>query len=136
MIFILIIACTGSLDNTVEFHKSILIKFFKLFVRNNILIGIKIIEVAEAISCCVSDLSVVIADLLKNFGADTNIGMIICACYPKSENVGTVLVNNFLWVHAVSERLGHLSALAVNSPAVSNNLLIRSTVTLCNRGKK
>ena len=75
MIFILIIACTGSLDNTVEFHKSVLIKFFKLFVRNNILIGIKIIEVAEAISCCVSDLSVVIADLLKNFGADTNIGM-------------------------------------------------------------
>ena len=136
VILILVIPCTRSLNNFVKFHKSVLIKFLKFIICNHILIGVKIIKIAETISCGVSDFSVVIRNLFKNFRADTNICVIICACNPKTKNVCAVFINNLLRSDTVTERFRHFSALAVNSPAVSDNLLIRCSVACCNRGKK
>ena len=85
LIFLISLAC--SFENAVKLHKSILVKFFKLVVRYHILIGIKIIEIAEAVSCGISNFTVVVGNLLKNFGADTNICVIICRSNPQAKNI-------------------------------------------------
>ena len=105
VILVFLISLARCFENAVKLHKSILIKLLKLVVRYHILIGVKIVEIAEAVSCGVSNLTVVVGDLLKNFGADTNICVIICGSNPQTKNICAVFVDNLLRCNTVSERL-------------------------------
>ena len=123
-------------DKLIQLHKSIFIKLFKAFICNLILIGIKIIKIAEAEASRISDFSVIIRKLLQNFGADSDICMIIRRSNPKAKNICAVFLNDILRSNAVSKGFRHFFAFAVNSPSMSDDLLKRSAESLSNRGEK
>lgn len=94
-------------DKLIQLHKSIFIKLFKAFICNLILIGIKIIKIAEAEASRISDFSVVIGKLLQDFGADSDICMIIRRSNPKTKNICAVFLNDILRSNAVSKGFRH-----------------------------
>ena len=107
----------------------------QLVIGNHICIWIKacpVSEVAQNISCGVPNLFIRIGKLLQNCLGNPDIRMIIGRSNPQTENICTILLNDFIRHDAVAQRLGHLSAFAVYNPAMRTNCLIRSFALIDN----
>ena len=103
VIFIFVVTLMSCFENFIKFHQSVLIKFFQILICNHIGIRIEVIKVAEAISCSISDLTIVIGNLLQDFRADADICVIIGRSNPQTKNVCAVLVDNLLRSDTVAE---------------------------------
>ena len=118
----LVPAASGS-QHLIQLHQRVFIQLFQLIVGHHILVRVKVIQVAQAITSGVADLSVIIRQLLQDLLTDAHIGVVIGRSHPQTQNIRAVLVDNVRRVNTVAQGLTHLLALTVYSPAVGDDLL-------------
>ena len=134
-----VISCLYLVDKGIETDNRPLVDLLHICGSYHILVGIEAVavaDVAENISCSVSDLLIGIRKLLEDILGNSDIGVVIGGSYPQTENICAVLLDNVLRVDTVAEGLVHCSALAVNYPAVCADCLVRSLSCCCNGGEQ
>ena len=87
------------------------------------LVGVKAVQIAQAVPGGVAELEVVLAELLEDLVRAADVGVVVGAGGPQAQQVRAILVDDLCRVHAVAQGLVHGSALAVHGPAVGDALL-------------
>ena len=103
VIFIIFITVGDILYKPVKLHDCPFVDAFELFVGHHILVGVKIADTTENKSCGVADFAVTLGQLLKNFGGNSYVGMVVGGSDPQAENFGAVFFDNVVGIDAVSE---------------------------------
>ena len=85
-------------------------------------IGIKFVQVAQAIPGGVAELQVVLGDLLKDLFGAAHIGMVVGGGGPQADDIRAELLDQVGGIYAVAQGLVHGPALAVHGPAVGQHL--------------
>lgn len=100
------------------------VEFGEILVGDAVLLNVKIADVAEHEAEGVADLAIGIRHLLDDAIADGNVAAIVGRRYPQTQDVGTVLTDDVLWIDAIAFGLAHLVALFVNEEAVGQEALV------------
>ena len=92
-------------------------------LRGHQVIGVKAVQVAQAVPGGIAELQIVLAELLKDVVRTAHVHMVVGRTRPQPEQVGTILLKDLRGVYAVAQGLVHSLALAVHGPAVGDALL-------------
>ena len=126
MEFVIIVGFSGLFNETVELCDCPAVKLKHFFSFDAIGIGIEVGKISKTISGGVAELQIVLRELLENLFAAADINMIICRSGPETYKISTEFIAELVRINTVAERLMHCAAFAVNSPAMSDALLVRS----------
>ena len=84
------------------------------------MVGVKAVQVAQAVPGGVAELQVVLAQLLENLLRAAHVRVVVGGGRPQADQVRAVLVHNVIGVHPVAQGLVHGLAFPVHGPAVGD----------------
>ena len=108
----------------------------QLIVSDHILVGIKVVDVAQHEAGGVAHLAVSLGQLAEYLLTGADVDGIIAGSDPQTDDVGTVVTNDFAGFHAVASGLVHLLAFFVDDPAMAQHLAVRSLALGGNAGQQ
>ena len=100
-------------------------------------LGLKLtLELGEQEAQRVAETTVGIGRTSENLMVDGDVGAGVDGGNPQTDDVGAHLVTDLVGVDDVAERLGHLTALAVEGEALRDDRLVRSVAVGAHRGEQ
>ncbi len=97
-------------------------------VRGNQVVGVKLVQVAQAVPGGVPEFQIVLGDLLENLLGAAHVRVIVGGSRPQTDDVRAEFLDQVGGVNAVAKGLVHGPALAVYRPAMGQHLTEGSTL--------
>ena len=92
------------------------------------IVGVKAVQVAQAVAGGVAELQIVLAQLLEDLLGAAHVHMVVGGTGPETDHIRTELLDDIGRVNAVAQGLVHGAALAVHGPAVGQALSVGGTL--------
>ena len=127
MELILVIGGLHLLDQGVELGDSPAVQGQHILGGHQI-IGVKAVEVAQAVAGGVAELQIVLAQLLEDLLGAAHVHMVVGGTGPETDHIRAELLDDIGRVNAVAQGLVHGAALAVHGPAVGQALFVGGTL--------
>ncbi|MPM49894.1 hypothetical protein SDC9_96628 [bioreactor metagenome] len=136
IIGVVLIGFVDGLNDLVQTNEGPFVKLLHILIGHHVGRRVEIVEVAENIPGRVADFAVNLGELLQDFRRDAHVVRVVGRGDPEAQNVGAVLSNDLFRRSAVSKRLAHLLALAVDHHAAGQNLPVGGGTAGGNRGQQ
>ena len=114
--------------NVVEIRERPAVDLEQFVVGDRVGTRVKAVEITESVTKRISHLAIGVDDARKDLVRAANVLSVIDGRGPQPQNVGTRFVDDLLRRGDVAERLALLAALAVDDPAVRDDLFVRRRV--------
>ncbi len=85
-------------------------------------VGVKAVQVAQAVPGSVTELQVVLGKLLEDLLGAADVGVIVRGPGPQTDDVGAKFLDQVSGIHTIAQGLVHSPALAVHGPAVGQDI--------------
>ena len=121
MVLVAHVGLTAQLYQLVQLGQGPAVQLFHLFHGNQV-VGVELVEVAQAVPGGVAEFQVVLGDLLEDLLGAAHIGMVVGGGGPQADNIRAEVLNEVGRIDAVAQRLVHGPALTVYGPAVGQHL--------------
>ena len=112
--FIGVVSPARFFDDSVETMQRILIDFQHFVVRDAVLFRIKVVQVSEHETTCVSNATVGITELPQYIFRNANIVPVIGCRHPETQYFRTIFIDYFLGCNDISNRFGHFAAIGIH----------------------
>ena len=133
--FVAIISLTNLCSKVVQLHQCPLIQLRHICVCNSVGLRIKVKQVAQNVASRVTDLEVVLRQMLEHVLGNTHILTVVRRSNPQTHYVCAILLEDILRSNTIAQRFGHLLALLINNHTVGDNRLVRSLALRSNRSQ-
>ena len=133
--FVAIISLTNLCSKVVQLHQCPLIQLRHICVCNSVGLRIKVKQVAQNVASRVTDLEVVLRQMLEHVLGNTHILTVVRRSNPQTHYICAILLEDILRSNTIAQRLGHLLALLINNHTVGDNRLVRSLALRSNRSQ-
>ena len=118
---VVVVSLAAILHQSVQLGQCPFIQLFHIASRHQI-VGVKLIEVTQTVAGGVTELQVVLSNLLEDLLGAAHVGVVVRRGCPQTDNIGTEVLDKVSGVNAVAQTLVHCTALSVNHPAVGQHL--------------
>ena len=126
MEFVVFVCFGNFFFQELQVHQCPTIQFKHFIERNCIFFIVEVIDVAEDITHGITNFTICFGKLFYDFRGNTDICFVIGRSSPQTNDISTVLVNDFLRNHYVTNGFGHFATFAVYYITVSQYGFVRS----------